>query len=246
MSYCVYLHTNKINGKKYVGQTCQIPEKRWKKGLGYKESVGFFNAILKYSWDNFEHEIVYDNLTKEEADYFEDLMINSLNTTDYNYGYNIKNGGSIGKHSEETKQKIRTNSKGKHQNVIVSTETKQKISNTLKEYYKIHKPRSGFKHSEESKKKMSEAHKNISDETRKKMSLATSGKNNPMYGKPGTNLGKKFSEEHKKRIGEANKGKKRSLEARQKMSLAQKGKQPTEKQLAYWASMKGKKLKNKQ
>ena len=215
MSYCIYLHTNKINGKKYVGQTCLKPERRWKNGLGYKGCVHFFNAIIKYGWDNFEHEIVYNNLTKEEADYFEDLMINSLNTTDYNYGYNIKDGGSIGKHSEETRRKLSEAAKGK-------------------------------KHSEETKKKMSESHKNISDETRKKMSLATSGKNNPMYGKPGTNLGKKFSEEHKKRIGEANKGKKRSLEARQKMSLAQKGKQPTEKQLAYWASMKGKKLKNKQ
>ena len=230
MSYCVYLHTNKINGKQYVGQTCLKPERRWKNGLGYKGCVHFFNAIIKYGWDNFDHKIVYNSLTKEEADYFEDLMINSLNTTDYNYGYNIKNGGSIGKiFSEETKRKISEARKGKK----LSEETRRKLSEAAK----------GKKHSEETKKKMSESHKNISDETRKKMSLATSGKNNPMYGKPGTNLGKKFSEEHKKRISEAKKGKKLSEETRRKLSLAHKGKQPTEKQLAYWASRKGKKLK---
>lgn len=39
-TYCVYIHTNKINGKKYVGQTCQKPEYRWgKNGIDYVEEV---------------------------------------------------------------------------------------------------------------------------------------------------------------------------------------------------------------
>lgn len=87
--YCVYIHTNKINGKKYVGQTCQEPEKRWKNGKGYHNNIYFTRAIQKYGWDNFEHEIIKCNLTKEEADDIEKLLIKELNTLNPN-GYNAK------------------------------------------------------------------------------------------------------------------------------------------------------------
>ena len=42
--WCVYMHTNKINGKKYVGITCKIPRKRWENGKGYK-GQRFYLAI---------------------------------------------------------------------------------------------------------------------------------------------------------------------------------------------------------
>lgn len=45
--------------------------------------------------------------------------------------------------------------------------------------------------------------------TKKRLSDAFSGINNPMYGKPGTMLGKKFSEEHKRKISESIKSKHR-------------------------------------
>ena len=58
-SFCVYVHTNKINNKKYVGQTCQKPESRWgNQGCGYKGCLLFERAIQKYGWDNFEHIIL--------------------------------------------------------------------------------------------------------------------------------------------------------------------------------------------
>ena len=63
----------------------------------------------------------------------------------------------------------------------------------------------------------------ISDETRKKMSAARSGKNNPNYGKRGDkspNFGRKHSEETKQKIGAAQRGKIVSQETRFKMSLS--------------------------
>ena len=106
--YCVYIHTNKINGKKYVGITGQKPEARWKNGKAYHDNTHFGSAILKYGWNCFEHEVLFDNLTKEEAENKEIELIKKLKTTNREYGYNIQNGGSsIGRFSEETKEKIR-------------------------------------------------------------------------------------------------------------------------------------------
>lgn len=56
-----------------------------------------------------------------------------------------------------------------------------------------------------------------SEETRKKISKATSGENNPFYGK-------QHSEETKKKLSEINKGKKLSNEIRKKISESHKGK----------------------
>ena len=60
-NYCVYQHTNKINGKIYIGITCQKPEKRWgSQGRKYEECPYFWKAIQKYGWENFEHKILFD------------------------------------------------------------------------------------------------------------------------------------------------------------------------------------------
>nr|DAF80786.1 MAG TPA: intron associated endonuclease [Bacteriophage sp.] len=104
-TYCVYMHTNKIDGKKYVGQTCQKTNERWKNGKGYENSTYFYNAILKYGWDNFEHEIIASNLTKEEADNFEALLIDKLDLMNRNKGYNLMSGGSGGRPSKEVLKK---------------------------------------------------------------------------------------------------------------------------------------------
>jgi len=65
--YIIYCHRNKINNKAYIGQTCQRLERRWREGEGYSHCSYFYHAIQKYGWDNFEHFIIMDNLSLEEA-----------------------------------------------------------------------------------------------------------------------------------------------------------------------------------
>ena len=67
-NYTVYCHINKVNGKTYVGITSSAPELRWKNGEGYKNCRKFYNAILKYGWDNFYHIILRNKLSLSEAE----------------------------------------------------------------------------------------------------------------------------------------------------------------------------------
>lgn len=108
-NWCVYMHTNTINGKRYIGITGQNPpERRWRNGgSGYSQSGYFRNAIKKYGWDNFSHEIIKANLTFDEACEFEKFYISIYNTKRPK-GYNLTDGGegSVGwKPSEEFKKK---------------------------------------------------------------------------------------------------------------------------------------------
>ena len=105
--YTVYQHKNKINGKVYIGITMQEPEKRWGvNGRNYKSSQHFYSAIQKYGLDNFEHNILFTNLTKEEACLKEQELIKQFNSMDRNFGYNSTSGGEACVVNEETRQKI--------------------------------------------------------------------------------------------------------------------------------------------
>ena len=163
--YTVYIHTCLANNKKYVGITGQEPKKRWKNGNGYYKSLFFYNAIKKYGWDNFNHEIVLCNLTKLEAEMFEIEMIKCYKTQDRKFGYNLDCGGGVNKkHSEYTKLKMRNIKLGK----VFSEEHRKNMS----------KSRTGKgigkKHSDETRLKMSAARKMrvISKESAKKNGLA--------------------------------------------------------------------------
>lgn len=121
-NYLVYVHTNKINGKVYVGKTNSIKTRWSKKGNQYKprsenKNLPFWNAIVKYGWDNFSHEILVENLTSEEAIEEEIKYIKLYRATESEYGYNVSAGGNGGlvykvhpkgmlgkKHSDEKKQ----------------------------------------------------------------------------------------------------------------------------------------------
>lgn len=165
--YIVYQHKNKINGKIYIGITSRVPEKRWgRNGSNYKTSPYFYNAIQKYGWDNFEHNILYTNLTKEQACQKEQELIQYFHSMDRKFGYNSTSGGEIFIMNSETKNKISNKLKGNTNGLghPCSEEKKQKISKAQK----------GRKLTEEHKQKLSEAakqrHTPCSEQKRKTLS----------------------------------------------------------------------------
>ena len=165
--YTVYKHQNKINGKIYIGITMQEPEKRWgNNGINYKTSPHFYAAIQKYGWNNFDHDILFKNLTHDEACSKEQELIEYYNSMNREFGYNSTSGGDVFIMNEETKQKISHSMMGNTNGLghPCSDEKKRKISESQK----------GRTFTEEHKQKLSAAakqrHVPCSEEKKKKLS----------------------------------------------------------------------------
>lgn len=74
--YCIYYHKS-LDGRYYIGQTCQEVEDRWQSGNGYHSSKFNKEVILKNGgWDSFEHGILESNIDEREVDEKEAYYIN--------------------------------------------------------------------------------------------------------------------------------------------------------------------------
>lgn len=126
--------------KYYVGITSKSVNERWGNyGNGYCGQL-FYNAIQKYDWNNIKHYIIAEHLTESEAKEFEKTLINKLNCNG-EHGYNLTDGGDgtlgyIPTKEEREKRRIKYSGKGNP-------------------YY-------GKKHSEKTKRKISENHADVS------------------------------------------------------------------------------------
>lgn len=207
-NYKLYVHISPSN-KRYYGITREENINiRWRSGHGYKYNSHFTNAINKYGWDNIEHIVLFDNLTKEEACLLEKMYIALYNTTNSKYGYNKSYGGDSGlKVTPKTKEKLRKSKIG-NLNPAKRLEVRKKIS----------KANTGKKRSEEQKKKMSENSKKMWADPNSKV-------HNPMVREKirKGNIGKKRSAESRKKMSEVNKGKTLSMQTRKKISDKLKG-----------------------
>lgn len=106
--FTVYMHISP-SGKRYIGITSTSVKRRWgKEGVCYKPQTYFYRAIQKYGWDNFEHIIIAENLSEEDAYAMEISLIKQYKSNNALYGYNISSGGdtiSLGvKRSDTWKQ----------------------------------------------------------------------------------------------------------------------------------------------
>lgn len=171
----VYLITNKINNKKYIGQTTRSLKDRW---LAHtyraNHNKHLYAAIQKYGKESFEIKKIDQASSKEELDSKEIFWISFYDTINTEKGYNKRIGGTVNsKLSEETKIKISKANKGrKLPKKSIETRLKMsksrtgklnpmygtKMSDKQKEKLKIaNQKRKGFKHTEETKNKIRES-----------------------------------------------------------------------------------------
>lgn len=194
-SVYVYVHITP-NNKLYFGITNMKPKNRWSEGKGYSSQKLFWRAIQKYGWDNIQHIILLEGLSREVACECEKYLINKYQSNNTNYGYNLTKGGegiSGYKFSEEHCKKQSVRMKGHS----TSQETRAKIGKansvalrgrTLPEEVKEKlrgKPSAmkGRHHTEEAKRKNALAHMGkqyhlghkASDESRNRMSVSHKG-----------------------------------------------------------------------
>lgn len=183
-NYTVYRHTNKTNGKVYVGITGRSVEERWRNGSAYKDCKHFNRAIQKYGWDGFSHEILYSNLSREQAQKIEIELIAFYQSSECG-SYNILSGGNLSRTgmrlSEDAREKLRQLRLGKplseehkqklraaHTGKMLSEETRRKMSENNARYWKDKKRDS------ETVEKIRVAHlgKTLSDEHRAKITAS--------------------------------------------------------------------------
>jgi group I intron endonuclease len=114
MTYAVYIITNIVNAKQYVGITKRL-QKRWAehKRMHGGECHGLYSAIKKYGKEKFVFSHIADAFDKESACVIERLLIKEHNTLSP-YGYNLTSGGNGGfEMSDLSKEKMSLAKKGK-------------------------------------------------------------------------------------------------------------------------------------
>lgn len=208
----LYLITNKINGKRYVGQHVGNDlQAYWLRNVylaqnGYQGKRLLYRAVRKHGPENFDVEVLTFVETKEELDRYEIGLIAHLDLCNPEKGYNLTQGGggSLGFNpDEETREKMSKSHIGlkmpdSHRRKLSERNKGNKYSlgrkMTKENFEKLMAVHIGAKRSEETRRKLSESHKGKkqSEETIRKRSLALRGQ--------------KRSEETSRKISEALKG----------------------------------------
>ena len=99
------------NEKIYIGQTRRsIKQRLYEHKTDKRKKTVIKHAIKKYGFDNIEVEVLYDNLTLEQANQKEKELIN--NTKDFNY--NVAEGGGHNRYKDiDYRLKLSLSQKGK-------------------------------------------------------------------------------------------------------------------------------------
>lgn len=200
MSKTIYLLTNKINNKKYVGQTSNYKE-RIRSHFNDNVNSLIHMAIVKYGKDSFlcEKIVIVENILADETETKAIMLYNTICPS----GYNLESGGCKNKvMSEESRKKMSVSKKGRtpwnkgkkckpswNKGVPATEEVKQRLIELRKGCSSWNK---GKPMSEETKEKLRQANKGqappnkgikMSEEQKLKLSIAHMGKPSPKKGK---------------------------------------------------------------
>ena len=189
--YSIYLITNIVNQKRYVGFTSRRPQQRWSDhkvdAANPKRGSVLHKAMRKYGIENFLFEVIYCSKEKDYIISMEEFFIREYDTiTDNGKGYNCTYGGEFHEVSQISREKMAIAKDGK-----------------LNHFY-------GKKHNEDSKRKMSDSltgtKKNISDETKAALLIYRSNR--------------VISDETRNAMSLGQRGRKHSEETKEKMSVS--------------------------
>nr|DAL73242.1 MAG TPA: intron associated endonuclease [Caudoviricetes sp.] len=213
----IYLTTNKVNGKKYVGQHTLGSEYWDNYYLG--SGVLIIKAIAKYGRENFERRILRYCTTTHDLNMWEYVYIKLYKTQDHKFGYNIADGNVNSSDINPSKlPSSRLKNSTFHKNKRLTDETRRKISMAMKgrkrskesiaKAIESKRKNGTLKHSIESRLRMSEAQRKryiehpedklilrrkMSEEAKRRLSASIRGvKRKPL------------SEETKRKIGASN------------------------------------------
>lgn len=139
----IYIITNKVNGKMYVGKTVDFTQRKWQH-FHREECPALKNAFAKYGTDNFDMEpiLVFTAVNREVCNsvliQLEKYYIEKYGT--YGNGYNITKGGEglLGyEHTEEYKRLMSDKQKKyKAQDWVKERDRQRMLGNTLNEEFK--------------------------------------------------------------------------------------------------------------
>lgn len=108
MPFVIYCCTNRVNGKRYVGQTRQTQATRWAQHVSDAlrgVDTRFYRAIRKYGREGFVREVLESVASLEAANEAEQKWIRFFQSTDPQFGYNLDEGGNVRGVSPETRAK---------------------------------------------------------------------------------------------------------------------------------------------
>lgn len=179
----IYLVTNKVTGKIYVGQTISDIKARWKGHCNAGKSSRLWHSIQKHGRESFTVEQIDSAETKEQLDDLERSYIALYDATNKDVGYNFERGGSGAPRTKDVAARVAEKLRGRK----VPLESVQKMAATKKGRPRTEAEQAvldrmaeinrGRKHTEESIRRMSEAVTGIkmapaTPEHRKKLSDA--------------------------------------------------------------------------
>ena len=135
----IYITTNHINGKMYIGQKKYDKNNKWKSYLG--SGIALKRAIKKYGESNFSKDIIEECETKETLDEREKYWIDYYNAVESDDFYNIASGGDGGNtivgYSDEQLKEYKQRKSQIHKNTVLKGEDSPCSKLTEKEVKEI-------------------------------------------------------------------------------------------------------------